>query len=157
MKFLILIFSCVFSLTVNSFAFDLEKTLDKLKDDAKGGGISLDSLADDITNKVTKKLEGVEDRVEQKVKSYEEKLDKEIKKGLSEITQEIEIVKTLKARADRAIMIAKIIGTIFSFSFLFLIFLIWRMYRKIKGLYKLMDNVRNYKDIEKRIAALEQS
>ncbi|MBT4922667.1 MAG: hypothetical protein HON23_06635 [Rickettsiales bacterium] len=156
MQKLIPTFILALLLSGNSFAFDFDDALGKIKNDAKAG-VSLDSIADGIEAQVMKKIEGAEGRIEKKLKSYEEKLGDEVQKGLAQIMQEIEIVKTLKARAERAIMIAKIISAIFSCSIIFLLFLVWRVYRKLTGLYKLMDNVRSYKDIEKRVGALEKA
>ncbi|MDC0857204.1 hypothetical protein OAP83_00655 [Rickettsiales bacterium] len=141
---------------VNAYAFDFDKALDKVTKDSKGG-LSIDKIADNIEDEVSKRLDKVENKIEKRAKDLESKLTDEVHDKLSDFTEEIESVRNIKAKADRVIFISKIVGSIFSLSFIFLLFMIWRLYRKLTTLYKLMDNVRSYQDIEKRVAALEKS
>ncbi len=156
MKFFKFLFPLIMLSFVNAYAFDLDKALDKVKQDTEKG-FSIDKITKNIEKDIKNRLDQVEKQVENKAKAVEDKLTKDVKATLTDFKSDIEVIQTVRAKADRVILISKIVGSVFSLSFIFLLFMIWRLYRKLTTLYKLMDNVRNYKDIEKRVAALEKA
>ena len=97
----------------------------------------------------------VEDKINGEIDKFDQKINGEIDKVLGEVKSNITYVQALKAKAERYLFYAKIIFAIMTSSILIMLFLVWRAFRKISGLYKLLDNVRSYKEIEKRVAALE--
>ncbi len=165
-----LIIALCLSLTATTvLAFSLDDALSKLGDNAKEdlkneGKVSLNGLADGVKDEANKKIAEIEERINGKIEQYEEKINGEIDGVVSDVKGKIAEVEAIKNKAEALIENAKTIISfvkiflaILSFSTLAIIFFIWKAYRRISNLYKLLDNVRSYKDIEQRVAALESN
>jgi hypothetical protein len=163
----LIIFFCLFSL--NSYAFDLNKALDALDASTdESGKISIKApsgvgkgltkgLEGNIKKEVDKVLKKYEKQLNDKVKKIEDKINKEIDSSLGDVKGLINEAKSIRAKAYNLIKLAKIAMAVISFSFLAGLFFIWRAFKRIKGLYKILENVKSYKDIEKRVAGLEKA
>jgi hypothetical protein len=122
------IFLSLFLISSNAFSFDLGKVLNNPE---KALGKSIDGKLD----KVVKKLEG---KLDGQVSKYKKQIDAE---------KQDKAVSYIKA--------AKIILAILSSGILILLFFMWRIYRNVASLKKVIKNVTNYDDINKRLKAVE--
>jgi len=163
MKKLILSLILTISLT-SAFAFNLDDALDKLEDNAKAsvqnsakkeGKVSLSSLTDGIKNEADNKIAELEERINDRIEYYDNKIDSEVDKAIGDVRKNIDELESIKNKAYGLIKFVKIFLSILSFSTILILFLVWRAFKRIKNLYKLLDNIRSYKDIEARIKALE--
>ena len=121
----------------NASAFDIKD----LRSIAKGADKSLDKKIDKIITKVEKKID-------KKVAKYEKKI--------AEVENSFDRIKDLKNKAEFYLKIAKIVIAILSSGILLLIFVVWRVWSNVSGMRRVIENVANYKDVEKRLQALEQ-
>ncbi len=101
------------------------------------------------TNNLVQKFEKTFDT---KLNFYENKILKIIDKAEKNINEAIE----LKNKVQYYIKIAKIIGVIFSFLSLGLLFFLFRIWRNIVNFKKLLKVTLNYEKFEKRIEILEK-
>lgn len=143
----------------NSIGDDVKKEAYKAIEDFKD---KLDSEQKRITSDVTKTIEEVK-----AMKTDAESFITDAKNIQNTIFKYIDkdlIAKFLSYkdkifyyidRADTILLMAKLFIAFLSCSSLVIVFLIWRGYRRINNLYKFVDNVRNLKDFEKRLVALE--
>jgi predicted PurR-regulated permease PerM len=151
MKKLLFLSFLLFS-SVNAYAFDINEALETLQESSKNGKpVDLKSVGKDLRSKANGKLEDLEKRIMGKVDGITARVEGKIQKVESIIYQ----VESIKNRALSIIKYAKIAAFIFSFSTILLLFFIWRLFQRIKNLHKLLTNVSNYKEFEKRLSALE--
>lgn len=139
----------IFLLSVNhASAFNLG---DSLKESTKGINKNVNGKVDEIVKKVEKKLDG-------EVAQYKKKIDAETKK-IQDIVKETEDsinkIKSIKAKAESYIQTAKIIIAALSGGIIALIFVMWRIYRNVINLRKIINNVANYDDINARLLKVE--
>ncbi|MBL6785871.1 MAG: hypothetical protein ISQ32_06175 [Rickettsiales bacterium] len=163
MFFKYFIFFLFFNL-LNLYAFDIDDALEKVTKDSKNI-LSLNKLENDLKTKIDGFEKNIDSKIslyetkakslENKAKEFESKIDDKITKSLKEIEGEILVVANLRKETEKIIFYSKIIAAIFCFSFLFIILSIWRFYRKLSNIYKLIENIKNYKEIEERLAKLE--
>jgi predicted PurR-regulated permease PerM len=142
------IFLSLFLISSNAFSFDLGKVLNNPE---KALGKSIDGKLD----KVVKKLEG---KLDGQVSKYKKQIDAEkqkIQKIIAETEASINQIKTIRDKAVSYIKAAKIILAILSSGILILLFFMWRIYRNVASLKKVIKNVTNYDDINKRLKAVE--
>lgn len=148
MKKLILIaFFILF--TGNAYAISFG---DVLKDAGKDSQKSLNKSLDKKIDKVVKKFE---DKVDDKVKKYEEKIAK-YEDRIKEVEDSFNKIKRLKDNAEFYIGKAKLIMAILSSGILALLFVMWRIWRNIVTMKRVIKNVASYDDIEKRLKAVEK-
>ena len=153
MRYIFIIFLLAFS---NANAFNLGDALNKLEDKvtekSDDGKVTLkipgenlfDNLSDDIKKIAQEKINKLENKINDKIS--------EEMQGLEKI--KIKAKATIK-KAEKLIFFSKLAFIIFSSSILLLLLIIYRLSKKLKNLYNLMDNIRSYKDIEKRVSKLE--
>lgn len=126
----------------NAFAINLGGILKEVeKGSSKSISKSLDKKVDKVINKVEKKID-------QKVAKYEKKI--------AEVEESFDKIKNLRDKAEYYLKIAKIVIAALSSGALVLIFTMWRIWKNVVGMRKVVENVANYKDIEKRLQALEK-
>lgn len=147
-KILLIAFLTFFS--TNAFAFDLGSVID-------GAG---KKSAKSINKNVNKKIDKVVKKFEGKIDGYKKEMDAEVKKYKDQIKEAEAVlhqVKNIRANADSYIRIAKIVLAILSSGILLLIFVMWRIWRNIITMKKIIKNVASYEDIEKRLKAVEKA
>jgi hypothetical protein len=124
---------------------------DVLKDVGRGSGKSINKKLDKKIDKVVKKFEG-------KIDIYKVEMDSEIKKYKAQIKEAedtLNKIKDIKDSAEFYISKARLILGILSSGILALLFVMWRIWRNILTMKKVIKNVANYDDIEKRLNILE--
>ena len=122
----------------NTFALNLG---DLLEDVGKKSNKSLDKKIDKIVSKFEGKVDGKIKKYEAKIKDAEEAMDK---------------INHIRANAEKYIRTVKIILAVLSSGILVLLFVLWRIWRNIVNMRKIVQNVTNYDDVEKRLKALEK-
>lgn len=152
----------------NAFAFDLGDVVKKT------GAKSTKSINDNVNKEIGKTVKKFEKKVdgykkdldsqvnkfEKKVDGYKEEFDAEVNKykdKIKEAEAALNKIQQIRANADRYIMIAKMIIGFLSFGILSLIFVMWRIWRNIVTMKKVIKNVANYDNIEKRLKAVEKA
>jgi ElaB/YqjD/DUF883 family membrane-anchored ribosome-binding protein len=113
-----------------------------------------------INENVNKKIDQVVDKFEKKIDGYKAEMDAEINKYKDQIKEAeaaINKIKQIRANAESYIKTAKIILGLLSSGILALIFIMWRIWRNIVTMKKVIKNVASYDDIEKRLKAVEKS
>ena len=118
--------------------------------------LNLGDLLDDVGKKSNKSLSKKIDKV---VKKFEDKVDGKIKKYEAKIKKaedNLERLDGIRKNAESYIFVAKIILGVLSSGILALIFVMWRIWRNIVNMRKIVQNVTNYGDVEKRLGALEK-
>lgn len=134
----------------NAFAFNL-------KDVVNDAG---DKSAKSINENVNKEIEKVVTKFEGKIDGYKKEMDAEVKKYKDQIKEAeavLEKMKNIRANADYYIKIAKIILGVLSSGILLLIFVMWRIWRNIVTMKKVVKNVASYNEIETRLKAVEKA
>ena len=117
---------------------------------------SLKSISKDSTKKITKNLEKKMDKI---VKKYEGEIKDEVEKYKKEVKnaqKSLEKLKGIKDKAESYIRIAKIVVAALSSGILVLLFIIWRIWRNVVNMRRLVQNASNYKEFDKRLKALEK-
>lgn len=126
----------------NVYAFNLGDTLKQIgKDSTK-----------EVSSNFEKKLNKI-------VKKYENKIDKEIagyKKKIADAEKSLDQLLGLKAKAESYLKIAKIVIWVLSSGILVLLFLMWRIWRGVVNTRRMVQNVSNYKEFDKRLKAVEK-
>ncbi len=117
--------------------------LNKIKD-YKNNPVNLESI---IGNKLQKQADKVLEKVNNTIKEVED--IKEQAEGY------ITYAKDLKAKAEKYLAYWKIVALAVSSTLFVFFVLIIRIFFRIKNLYKFLENIRSYKDIEARVAKLE--
>ncbi len=135
-RILIVLFLVCFS--GNAYALNLGELLNDVE---KGANQNLDKKVDKIIQKIEKKIDGKVEKYEAKIKEVEVMIDE---------------VNHIRANASSYIRTAKIVLAVLSSGILALIFVMWRIWRNIVTMRKIIKNVANYDDIEKRLKALEK-
>lgn len=140
-----------FTLFANSaLAFDLGAFVDSAgKDPVK----SLNKNINGKVDEVVKKFEG-------RIDGYKKEMDGELKKYKDQLKEAEAMVSTMqkiKANAESYIRIAKIVFGVLTSGILALIFIMWRIWRNIVTMKKVVKNVASYEDIEKRLKAVEKA
>lgn len=135
-----LFFGLLLSLALvgNVFAIDLGGMLKEVEKNSSRS----------VNKKIDKVIEKVEKKIDKKVAKYEKKI--------AEAEKSFDKIKNLRDKAEYYLKIAKIAIAVLSSGVLVLIFTMWRIWKNVVGMRKLIENVANYKDIEKRLQALEQ-
>ena len=126
-------------------AEDKNKTnlLNKIKD-YKDNPVNLENI---IGDKLQKQADKVLEKVNKTIKEVED--IKEQAEGY------ITYAKDLKAKAEKYLAYWKIVALAVSSTLFVFFVLIIRIFFRIKNLYKFLENIRSYKDIEARVAKLE--
>jgi ribosome-associated translation inhibitor RaiA len=109
-----------------------------------------------INENVNKKIDQVVDKFEKKIDGYKAEMDAEINKYKDQIKEAeaaINKIKQIRANAESYIKTAKIILGLLSSGILALIFIMWRIWRNIVTMKKVIKNVASYDDIEKILKA----
>ena len=146
-KFLLIVFLTLFS--SNVYAINLGNVL---KDVSKDSTKSINDNLDKKIDKVVEKFEG-------KIDGYKAEMDKEIakyKEQIKEAEDALNKIKHIKDNAEFYIGKAKMILAILSSGILALLFVMWRIWRNIVTMKKVIKNVASYSDIEKRLKAVEK-
>ena len=142
------IFLSLFLISNNAFSFDLGKVL---KDPSK-------SIEKSVNGKLDKVVKKLEDKLDGEVSKYKKKIDsktKKIENIIAETEASINQIKDIKNKAAGYIKLVKIILAILSSGILILLFIMWKIYRNVVNLKKVVKNVTNYDDINKRLKAVE--
>ena len=146
----IITFIFLFSFATNAYAFDLGGLVgDVGKESAK----AVNKNVNDQVDKVVK-------RFEDKIDGYKKELDAEVgkyKAQLKEVETTINKIKQLRQNAERYMKMAKIVFAVLTSGIVALIFVMWRIWRNIVNMRKIVKNVTNYDDIEKRLKAVEKA
>lgn len=135
-----LFFGLLLSLALigNVFAIDLGGMLKEVEKNSSKS----------INKKIDKVIEKVEKKIDKKVAKYEKKI--------AEVEESFDKIKNLRDKAEYYLKIAKIAIAVLSSGVLVLIFTMWRIWKNVVGMRKVIENVANYKDIEKRLQTLEK-
>jgi hypothetical protein len=136
-------------LASNSYALNLG---DSLKQVAGDQGKQINETLD-------KKLDKVVKDYEEKVDSYKKEVDGEIAKYKAQVKEAedaINKLKDIKAKAGYYINLVKTILALLSSGILVLIFVMWRIWRNIVNMKKLLRNVTNYDDFNERLKKVEK-
>lgn len=149
----ILVLISVFSLlSTGAFAFDLKGALkDQTKEIGKGVGNS-------VEGKIDASIKKLEDNLNGQIAEYKQKIDAEEKKirdVIKETEDSINKIKEIKNKAAGYIRMVKIVLALLSSGILVLIFVMWRIYRNVITLRKVIKNVANYDDINSRLKKVE--
>ena len=135
----------------NSFAIDLAKTLNKI---GNGG-----DPVKEVSGNINKKLDKVVKKFEGKIDGYEKEINGEInkyKEKVKEAESYLNKIKEIKNKANYYINLAKIVIAVLSSGIVVLLFMMWRIWRNVVGLKKVIRNVTNYDDINKRLEKVEK-
>ena len=136
--------------STNAFAFNLGGLV---------GDVGKESVKE-INKNVNGQVDKVVKQFEQKIDGYKKEIDAEVDKYKAQI-KEVEVmiakIKEIRANAERYIKIVKIVIGVLGSGILALIFVMWRIWRNIVNMRKIVKNVTNYDDIEKRLRAVEKA
>ena len=94
--------------------------------------------------------------MEEQLEDYPGEL-KKYKDQLKEAEAMVSTMQKIKANAESYIRIAKIVFGVLTSGILALIFIMWRIWRNIVTMKKVVKNVASYDDIEKRLKAVEKA
>lgn len=136
----------------NSYAINLNDALKEI-----GNGSSKDVKG--FEKKIDKIVDKYDGQLQGEIKKYQEKIEKEEKKVMAMIKEAEDAVnklKEIKSKASYYINLAKIILAALSSGILVLIFVMWRISRNIVNMKKLIKNVSNYEDFDKRLKKIEK-
>ncbi len=120
--------------------------LDSVLRDVKSG--STKNISKNFDKKIDKVITKVEKKIDQKLAKYEKKI--------AAAEKSFDKIKNLRDKAEYYLKIAKIAIAVLSSGVLVLIFTMWRIWKNVVGMRKVIENVANYKDIEKRLQTLEK-
>lgn len=140
----------MFLFSSNAFAINFK---DSLKQISNGSSKEINKNLDKKINSV---LKGFEDKVD----GYKKELDSEIakyKEQIKEAEASLNKLKNLKARAEGYIKMAKIVIAVLSSGILVLIFIMWRIWRNVVTMKKVIKNVASYNEIEARLKKVEKT
>jgi len=133
----------------NALAFDLGALVGNVgKDSAKSINANVNNQIDKVVKKFENKIDGYKDEMDGEIKKYKD----QIKEAEAVITK----IQQLRANADSYIRIAKIVMGVLTSGILILLFIIWRIWRNVVTMKKVIKNVASYSDIEKRLKTLEK-
>ncbi len=152
MKKIIISLFFVFVAANNASAINLG---DALKEISQG---SSNEITKNLEKKIDKIINKYDGQLQGEVKKYKDKIDKEEKKVramIDEAQRSVEKLKEIKEKAGYYIKITKIVLAILSSAILILIFVIWRIYCNVVALKKMVKNVSNYDNFDKRLKILE--
>ncbi|MBL6664704.1 MAG: hypothetical protein ISQ34_02540 [Rickettsiales bacterium] len=146
------IITCVFllSFATHAFAFNLGGLVDNI------GKESADAVNKNINGQVDKVVKKFEDKIDGYKKEIDAEVDK-YKKQIKEAEAMINKIKEIRANADRYIRNVKIVIGVLGSGIFALIFVMWRIWRNMVNMRKIITNVTNYDDIEKRLKAVEKA
>ena len=108
----------------------------------------LDKVKEELQTKVQNEIERVKGKIESEVAQIENIINK--------VKDEIKRVEEIKAKAARYILYAKIVIGFLASGVIFLLFMVWRMWRNIVTLRRALTAAVNYKDIKEQISNLEK-
>jgi len=127
-----------------------------------GGLVS--NVGKESAKEINKNIDGQVDKVvkkfEKKIDNYKKEIDTEVQKYKDQIKEAevmIDQIKKIKANAKRYLNIVKIVIGILSSGILVLIFVMWRIWRNVVTMRKVVKNVTNYDDFDKRLKAVEKA
>jgi gas vesicle protein len=151
----------LFSFT-SANAFDLDKQLNKIVDTKKSGVADVAGL-DQMKKEIIKTLQDNLDKniapIKEEVNKYKSKIDAEQKKIeniINEAQADINKIRDIRNNIDHYFNIAKTIIAFLSCSIVVLLFFLWRIWRNVVNFRKIIQNVTNYDDIEKRLKLAEK-
>ncbi len=150
-KIFFIIFITIFA--SNSYAVNLNDALKEI-----GNGSSKQAVKG-LEEKIDKIVDKYDGQLQGEVKKYQEKIEKEEKKVMAMIKEAEDAVnklKEIKSKAYHYINLAKMILAALSSGILVLIFVMWRIWRNIVNMKKLIRNVSNYEDFDKRLKKIEK-
>lgn len=140
-----------------AFSFSLDDALEKLNGDKiKVNGKSIDKVTDSLKGEADKKIAEIEQKINNKINKIDDKINNEVNTVISDVKKNIAELEVIKSKAYILIKFIKIFLAILSSSLVIVVFFVYRAFMKINGLKKVIDNVANYKDIEKRLSAIEK-
>lgn len=149
MKIFLTILTFVF-FTTNSYALNLGDSLKKITGGEQGKQVN-DALGG--------KLDKVINENQDKINSYTKQLDEEIAKikaQAKEAEDAINKLKEIKTKAGYYIGLIKTILALLSSGIIILIFVMWRIWRNVVNMKKLLKNVTHYDDFDQRLKRLEK-
>jgi len=155
--------SLSFACLTNSHAFDLDKELNKVVDTKKSGNAAnvpgLDNMKKEIIKTVEEELNKNIAPIKEEVSKYKSKIDAEQKKIeniISEAQNDNNKIRDIKNNINHYFNITKTIIAILSCSIVALLFFLWRIWRNVVNFRRIIQNVTNYDDIEKRLKHAEK-
>lgn len=137
-------------LSNSAFAFDLGGIVGNV---GKESANAVNKNINDQVDKVVKKFED-------KIDGYKKEIDAEVDKYKAQIKEAeamIDKIKQIRANAERYIRMVKIVIAVLGSGIFALLFVMWRIWRNIVNMKKVIRNVTNYDDIEKRLKAVEKA
>jgi hypothetical protein len=145
----------------NAFAINLGDVVKEVGG-GSGGNVTkkLDDKIDKVVGKFEGKLEKYEEEARGEIDKYKQKIEAEEKKVtgmIKEAQDSVNKLKEIKANAYHYINIAKIVLAVLSSGILILIFVMWRIWKNIVNMKKIIRNVTNYDDVNKRLQAVEKA
>jgi uncharacterized coiled-coil DUF342 family protein len=142
----------------SSYAINLGQAIEEIAQGSNGKNLS-SGIEKKIVDKLDGKINKITSKIEGQVNQYRNKIDKETKKitdAIDEVQGYLDQARSLKAKADRYLMIAKIIIALLACGIIAVLFFMWKMWRNISAIKNSIKATVNYDEIKKRIDELEK-